>query len=463
MELVVEILTGRFFHVEVEEDANVGSLKKAIASKEMFQEQRLVLMLSNGRLLRDDQCALAECGVVDGSIIYLFFTSVGNPNWLTFFEDFVTFFREGDGRVEMSKKKSSFSGSTTMTLKDFHGGSIPSQLPLPSAPSASASASARQPDRPGAWGTITAVASGRSDYHHHLLRPRSGSAGAASSSARGLDERPPALHPHSTTNGGYFDEDERKPFDASSAPRRSPAAPDNTLRTPPPTRSETKRPISSQVGPSPATVPTPVSAFSPPSGSPGSGLTAWGLRKEVGTEPPPPLPTQPKATMWSASRLAQASAVEKVSSGRWQLRPTEGEVIRSQESEGLDRKFGVANRVMDDVYRDREGERPRSVSSIVAYAEANETTLPGYHTDRESDQERARSPVCPEMEKNVVDFSSEGASRPTSSEGRFGGSKLYQQGVMEVLERPKLTLLPRRKLLESPDIQARDFDSKQVY
>nr|XP_018684519.1 PREDICTED: uncharacterized protein LOC103991175 [Musa acuminata subsp. malaccensis] len=92
MELVVEILTGRFFHVEVEDDATVGSLKKAIASKEMFQEQRLVLMLSNGRLLRDDQCALAECGVVDGSIIYLFFTSVGNPNWLTFFEDFVTFF-----------------------------------------------------------------------------------------------------------------------------------------------------------------------------------------------------------------------------------------------------------------------------------------------------------------------------------------------------------------------------------
>ena len=74
MELVVEILTGRFFHVEVEDDATVGSLKKAIASKEMFQEQRLVLMLSNGRLLRDDQCALAECGVVDGSIIYLFFS-----------------------------------------------------------------------------------------------------------------------------------------------------------------------------------------------------------------------------------------------------------------------------------------------------------------------------------------------------------------------------------------------------
>ncbi|CAL9194302.1 unnamed protein product [Musa hybrid cultivar] len=370
---------------------------------------------------------------------------------------------EGDGRVEMSKKKSSFSGSTTMTLKDFHGGSIPSQLPLPSAPSASASASARQSDRPGAWGTITVVASGRSDYHHHLLRPRPGSAGAASSSARGLDERPPALLPHSTPNGGHFDEDERKPFDASSAPRRSPAAPDNTPRTPPPTRSDTKRPISSQVVPSPATVPVPVSAFSPPSGNPGSASSAWGQRKEVGTEPPPPLPTQPKATMWSASRLAQASAVEKVSSGRWQLRPPEGEAIRSQESEGLDRRIGEANRVMDDVYRDRQTERPRSVSSLVAYAEVKETTLPGYHTDRESEQERARSPVYPEMEKNVVGFSSEGVSRPTSSDGRFGGSNLYQQGVMEVLERPKLTLLPRRKPLESPDIHARGFDSKQVY
>ncbi|URE15905.1 hypothetical protein MUK42_35357 [Musa troglodytarum] len=361
----------------------------------------------------------------------------------------------------MSKKKSSFSGSTTMTLKDFHGGSIPSQLPLPSAPGASGSA--RQPDRPGAWGTITAVASGRSDYHHHLLRPRPGSAGAASSSARGLDERPPALLPHSTTNGGHFDEDERKPFDASSAPRRSAAAPDNTLRTPPPTRSDTKRPVSSQVVPSPATVPAPVSAFSPPSGNPGSASTAWGQRKEVGTERSPPLPTQPKATMWSASRLAQASAVEKVSSGRWQLRPPEGEAIGSQESEGLDRRFGEANRVMDDVYRDRETERSRSVSSLVAYAEAKETTLPRYHTDRESDQERAISPVYLEVEKNVVGYSNEGASRPTSSDGRFGGSKLYQQGVMEALERPKLTLLPRRKPPESPDVQARDFDSKQVY
>lgn len=78
--------------MEIEEDATVGSLKKAIASKETFQENRLILMLSNGRLMKDDQRALADYELLDGSIIYLFFTSTGSPNWLTYFEDFVTFF-----------------------------------------------------------------------------------------------------------------------------------------------------------------------------------------------------------------------------------------------------------------------------------------------------------------------------------------------------------------------------------
>ncbi|ONK74757.1 uncharacterized protein A4U43_C03F9840 [Asparagus officinalis] len=63
----------------------------------------------------------------------------------------------------MSKKKS-FSGST-MTLKDFHGGSIPSDLALPSAPGVSA----RPPVSVGPsrrWGRVAT---------HH--RPRPGSAG----------------------------------------------------------------------------------------------------------------------------------------------------------------------------------------------------------------------------------------------------------------------------------------------
>ncbi|RRT67102.1 hypothetical protein B296_00014841 [Ensete ventricosum] len=356
----------------------------------------------------------------------------------------------------MSKKKSSFSGSTTMTLKDFHGGSIPSQLPLPSAPGSSAPL-----DRPAAWGTTAAAASGRSDHHHHLLRPRPGSAGATSVSARGLDERPSALLPHPPHIGRHFDEDERKPFDASSAPRRTPVAPDNALRSPPPSRSDPKRPISSPVSTLPAAAPTAVSSLPSPSGNIGSA--AWGMRKEVGSEPLPSLPAQPTTTMWSASKLAQASAVEKVSSGRWQLRTPEVEIIRSHETENLDRRFEETGRIVDGIDRDRERERPRSVSSVVAYADVKERTIQGSYTDRAWDQERVRSPIHPEMkERNVAGFSYEG-TRPASSDGRFGGSKLYQQGGVEVSERPKLNLLPRKKPQESPDIQAREFDDKQVH
>ncbi|WOL07644.1 hypothetical protein Cni_G16389 [Canna indica] len=102
MRVVVEILTGRFFQVEVEEDATVEGLKKAIKAageEDKFEEQRLVLVLGNGRLLTDDHCALNEYGVLDGSIVYLFFSPVGDPdvNWLTFCEEFVTvFLGEGD-------------------------------------------------------------------------------------------------------------------------------------------------------------------------------------------------------------------------------------------------------------------------------------------------------------------------------------------------------------------------------
>ncbi|WOL07646.1 hypothetical protein Cni_G16391 [Canna indica] len=349
----------------------------------------------------------------------------------------------------MSKKKSSL----TMTLKDFHGGSIPSQLSLPSAP-ASSNASARPPDRPGAWGTATAAATGRSDlHHHHLLRPRPGSAGAAST--RSLDDRPPVFLSHSTHIGRHFDEDERKPFDASSAPRRAPA-PENAVRSPPP-RSDSKRPLSSPVVPSPIILPAPVSAFPPPSTNLGPAPSAWGPRKEVGIDPQSLLPAQPAPTVWSASRLAQASAVEKVTSGRWQLRPPEVEIIRSQESEELDRRFVETVRVVDGIDSNHERDKPRSVSYPVTYAEGKERTLLVSYMDR------ARSPVYPDMkEKNAAGFLNESV-RPTSGEGKFDGTKLYQQVAVEVSERPKLKLLPRKKTLESPDIQTWDLNDKQVY
>ncbi|XP_042373319.1 uncharacterized protein LOC121967274 isoform X2 [Zingiber officinale] len=355
----------------------------------------------------------------------------------------------------MSKKKASM----TMTLKDFHGGSIPSQLVLPSAPGSNINnASARPNDRPGAWGIGSPSGAGRSDLQsHHFLRPRPGSAGAGSASARTLDERPAVFLSHPTHIGRHFDEDERKPFDASSAPRRA-AAPDDTLRSPASFRSETKHPILSPIVPSPvvASVPAPgpVSRSPPPPSNVGS---AWGPRKEVGSDPPPSLPTQP---VLSASRLAQASAVEKVSSGRWHLKSPEVETIRPHDREELERRFGETVRTEDGIDRDRERENPKSASSAVTYAEVKERTLPGSYSVRVQNQHRAKSPMYPEVnEKQTTGYLIEGV-RPASSDGMFTGSKVHEE---EVLERPKLKLLPRRKPLESLDIQIRDFNDKQAY
>ncbi|XP_074570219.1 uncharacterized protein LOC141826815 [Curcuma longa] len=355
----------------------------------------------------------------------------------------------------MSKKKASM----TMTLKDFHGGSIPSQLVLPSAPGSNINnASARPNDRPGAWGIGAPSGAGRPDLQsHHFLRPRPGSAGAGSASSRALDERPAVFLSHPPHIGMHFDEDERKPFDASSAPRRT-AAPDDTLQSPAPLRSELKHPILSPIVPSPVVAPVPapgpVSRSPPPSSHVGS---AWGPRKEVGSDPPPSLPTQP---VWSASRFAQASAVEKVSSGRWHLKSPEVETIRPHEREELERRFGETVRTEDGIDRDLERENPKSASSAVAYAEVKERTLPGSYPVRAQNQHRARSPVYPEVnEKQTVGYLIEGV-RPASSDGMFSRSKVHEE---EVLERPKLKLLPRRKPLESLDIQIRDFDDKQAY
>ncbi|WOK99768.1 hypothetical protein Cni_G08480 [Canna indica] len=360
----------------------------------------------------------------------------------------------------MSKKK-----STTMTLKDFHGGSIPSQLTLPSSPSSS-SGSSRPPDRPGAWGAAVASSSSRPD--HHLLRPRPGSAGAVSASTRGLDERPPAFLPSPPNIGRHFDEDERKPFDASATPRRAVAAQDTSLRSHPPvstTRSDPKRPVLSPLVPSAAdAVPAPITTFPSPSSNVGSAPNAWGLRKDVGSEPAPSLRIKPTVTTWSASKLAQASAVEKVSSGRWQSKPREAEAIGSHlNTQGSDSSSGESIRVVESIDPDRERERPRMISPMVmGYAEIKESTSLGCCTERASSRERARSPTYPEMkERNPQGFSID-ETRPTYSDGRFGAPKLYQHGADDLPERPKLNLLPRTKPMDSPDIQ-RDFVDKQVY
>lgn len=97
MKVGIEILTGRFFYAEVDDEATVGGLKREIARREEeLEEARLLLMHSSGRLLKDDNSALASYGCCDGSIVYLFFLPVGASPWPKLFEDSITLhIREG--------------------------------------------------------------------------------------------------------------------------------------------------------------------------------------------------------------------------------------------------------------------------------------------------------------------------------------------------------------------------------
>ncbi|GFY91745.1 eukaryotic translation initiation factor-like protein [Actinidia rufa] len=249
----------------------------------------------------------------------------------------------------MSKKKVS-GGSMTMTLKDFHGGSIPSDLRLPSAPGVTLRPLGRPVfDRQSSWGNPI----GRSD---HRIRPES--AGAV----RNFDDTTPFLSPNAHI-GRNFDEDERTPLDGLSGPRRTVS--DDSIRALlmrtqlKPDYSSTGRlpsqQVSSQgsqlsssrvssyagrvteaphVGGNPqnfsrnssysvqfaeaANVVMNSPNFGRKSGQATNGTypTAWEIKKETVsvTEPLPAAWSGPNA----ASKLAHASVLEKVSSGRWQ-------------------------------------------------------------------------------------------------------------------------------------------------
>ncbi|XP_077220259.1 uncharacterized protein LOC143854268 [Tasmannia lanceolata] len=371
----------------------------------------------------------------------------------------------------MSKKKS-FSRST-MTLKDFHGGSIPSDLPLPSAPGIMVKPSDRQ--NPMAWGNPV----GRSD---HRLRPGS------SGSMRTFDDKSSFLS-QSLHIGRNFDEDERKPFDGASIPRRLINEDPLPQSRPDPKPSN---PVSHSSSAAVATklpvVVTPSVASSQFTGAisgqavASSAPNAWGARKDVGVAEP-----VPSSMTWSGpsavSKFAQASALEKIQSGRWQSKPStynqpDVEVIRYSERESDahfkdHNAYNSVDRMNDrhgfDVTRGRYGERDRIVEDV------------GQGGGKEfSPYERVRSPVYPEAKERNLAFYPDGVrpeakernlafypdgDRPDSTEGKLSGSQSQSHSQYKVpaeaSERPKLKLLPRTKLVEPSETHV--IDNKQGY
>ncbi|KAL3522103.1 hypothetical protein ACH5RR_014937 [Cinchona calisaya] len=371
----------------------------------------------------------------------------------------------------MSKKKA------TMTLKDFHGGSIPSDLPLPSAPGVMARPSERGGfDRQAAWGNQM----GRSD---HRLRP--GSAGTG----RSFDDKTPFLS-HSTHIGRNFDEDERKPLDGVSGPRRTVS--DESLRALPNRVVEPKTDYSAsgRVPSRPSSTPgsqyssgtvggsyagkfNEVSSVGGSSqgygASSGVGLNyqnvggsggqmvsgpppnAWGVRKEAATIK--------ESAPDAALKLAHASALEKVSSGRWYSKQPDVEIIRQPEVDS-DFHFGDKDKYSKNTYN-VVGGIDYHEASLVNQVEKSLTVDDVIHGGSKElpTYERARAPVPKDAnERNPLD--NVNGFRLPHQVVKLGGTELQSAVNTELSERPKLKLLPRSKPLENLEPP---MENKPVY
>ncbi|GAA0154355.1 hypothetical protein Leryth_013474 [Lithospermum erythrorhizon] len=82
MKVVVEILTRTLFYIQVENDATVLDLKRAIEAQEKHQHDRLILMFKGALtciIMNKDDSPLTSYGVGDNSHIYLLFCPLPPP------------------------------------------------------------------------------------------------------------------------------------------------------------------------------------------------------------------------------------------------------------------------------------------------------------------------------------------------------------------------------------------------
>ncbi|OIV94585.1 hypothetical protein TanjilG_25647 [Lupinus angustifolius] len=354
----------------------------------------------------------------------------------------------------MSKKK--VSGST-MTLKDFHGGSIPSDIPLPSAPGVTV----RTSDRPGYDRSSRGAPMARPD---HWSRPHT------SPATRRYDDKIP-FFPHTAPIGRNFDEDERKPLGGGSAPRRTIS--DDSIHVMP-SRVEVKpeygvggSSLGRQVAPVshvgtvnsysarlPETAYVGVNSQSLGGSNKehgtasGGGFTnVWAMRKEAASVVEP---EQSWARPNAVSKLAYASALEKVSSGRWQSKAvhyqTDPDVVRSSEVESEPHAsvnvYNAYNRV------DAVGEENYD-AILAAHAERGlgmDSSMRGGRNEL-LDYERSGVPKYSEVRPRSVSHHVNGALL-AQNDGKHSGPELQQPVHSEPTVRPKLNSLPKVKPLE---------------
>lgn len=325
-------------------------------------------------------------------------------------------------------------------------------------------------DRPASWGTPM----GRPD---HWSRPHT------SPATRHFDDKIPFL-PHSAPIGRNFDEDERKPLDGISVPRRT-ISDESFCAPPPPSRVEVKpeyglggSSFGRQVAPVPQSPVGTVNSYSArltEAVQVGMNSQSLGISKEQGAAAAGGYPNvwsmrkegagavEPEQSAWSSanavSKLAHASALDKVSSGRWQSKAvhyqTEDEVVRPSEMESRPRASinggGTYNR-MGTV-----GEKEYSDEMLARHVER------GLGLDNQKqggrngllDHERSGVSKYSDMRPRSASHYSDGA-QPARTDAKLVGSELQHPAPSEPSERPKLKLLPRTKPLESSEPSVTD-------
>ncbi|XWS18254.1 hypothetical protein CRYUN_Cryun32bG0027600 [Craigia yunnanensis] len=373
----------------------------------------------------------------------------------------------------MSMKKA-LSGNT-MTLKDFHGGSIPTDLPLPSAPGVIVRPIDRSGyDRATSWGNPIGWPDPRA---RPILSP----------ATRHFDDKTPFLT-NSVHIGRNFDEDERKPFDGVSAPRRTIS--DESFRVPA-SRVELKpesayagrvsgghgsasvSPLSGGVGNSYSSIVSEAahvgvsfqsSGKNHGQAASGSYPNVWAIRKEVSLTV-----AEPVQSVWSeqsaVSKLAHASALEKVSSGRWQSKQS----IQYQKDVDVSKHSETENGLHSQVYDDKTYTRVNAVDTrkysdvtLERHVEKglnNEDGIQGGIREL-PEYERNRGPNYLEVKEKKSVIYGEGI-QSSNSDGNFRGSELRPSlsVLSEASERPKLKLLPWTKTMDN--LESTVIDPKQ--
>lgn len=307
-------------------------------------------------------------------------------------------------------------------------------------------------ERPNAWGNPM----GRPD---HRSRPHS------SPATRHFDDKTPFLA-NTARIGRNFDEDERKPLDGVSTPRRTVS--DESIRVLP-ARVEPKPEygagggLSGRQGNSYAEKVNEVAYVGASSqnlgGNGGQGVgggypNVWAVRKEAAAVSEPV-----QQSTWSGPtavmKLAHASALEKVSSGRWQSKhlfhsQADVEVVMSSETESgfqsksyvnssYDRVDVVVGREHNDATLARQVERVLNVEDRVRVARKE---LPDYG--------QVGAPMYSEVKERIPAILTD-RTQLAHNDGKLGGSELQPPVPSEQPERPKLKLLPRTKPFESSE------------